>query len=286
MRRPLVVLLVCGLGAVANPSWATDHAPATPPSPTEAAPAPKEPKKPEAPKHDTASEGTSSKPAKEPKDSGKDAKEPTKDGKAESAPAKAKTEAKPEGKGEGQKEAGKKDTGEKLAPVDPEPPPAPAKAEVPPKRPLGSTILTVKLAMLADPLLTPYDIEVEMDGDKAVLSGKVATEDEKRRAAEIAQSIEPIKAIVNKLEINKDVGAALVKRQDQAILQYVKERFSRSETLKAAGFDVKCEGGVVTLSGKTRFQVFALEAAQAARQVPGVRAVDATTIQLSGEGKE
>jgi osmotically-inducible protein OsmY len=46
---------------------------------------------------------------------------------------------------------------------------------------------------------------------------------------------------------------------------------------------VKAENGVVLLSGKTRFQVIALEAAEAARQVPGVRAVDTTGIQIVGK---
>jgi hyperosmotically inducible protein len=52
--------------------------------------------------------------------------------------------------------------------------------------------------------------------------------------------------------------------------------------LEKAHFDVKTEDGVVTLTGKTRFQVIALEAAETARQVPGVRAVHTDGIQTEG----
>ena len=140
--------------------------------------------------------------------------------------------------------------------------------------------------MMADPTLFPYDIEVGMDGDKAVLTGKVATEADKERATEIARQVDPVDTVVNQLEVVKDLRAAIAKRHDQALVQAVKERFGRSETLKAAGFEVKCEKGVIQLSGTLRFQVFALEAAQAARQVPGVLAVDTSNVQLTGEGKE
>jgi hyperosmotically inducible protein len=47
---------------------------------------------------------------------------------------------------------------------------------------------------------------------------------------------------------------------------------------------VKTEEGVVSLSGAVRFQVLILEAAEAARSVPGVRAVKTDRIRLGGEG--
>lgn len=137
--------------------------------------------------------------------------------------------------------------------------------------------------MMAESTLFPYDIEVGMDGDKAVLSGKVATEEQKQLATTIAKRVDPVNTVVNHIEIAKELALSVAKRHDQALVQAVKDRFARSETLKAAGFDVKCDQGVIYLSGTVRFQVFALEAAQAARQVPGVRAVDTSNVQLTGE---
>ena len=98
--------------------------------------------------------------------------------------------------------------------------------------------------------------------------------------AEIAGKIDGVETVVNKLTVTPALKDKLAKKQDESIAHVVRDRLSRSETLKAVGFDVKSENGIVYLSGKTRFQVIALEAAEAARQVPGVRAVDTAGVQL------
>ena len=155
-----------------------------------------------------------------------------------------------------------------------------AKPEEPAKKPVTSLNLAIKLALMADPQLFPYDIEVEMEKGKAVLTGSVPTEEEKAKVADIAGKIDGVETVVNKLSVTPALKDKLAKKQDESIAHVVRDRLSRSETLKAVGFDVKSENGIVYLSGKTRFQVIALEAAEAARQVPGVRAVDTAGVQL------
>jgi hyperosmotically inducible protein len=140
--------------------------------------------------------------------------------------------------------------------------------------------LAIKLALMADPQLFPLEVEVEMDKGKAILSGSVPTEEDKARVTEVAGKVEGVEAVVNKLNVVPTLRATWAKKQDEAIAHFVRDRLVRSETLKAVGFEVKSESGVVHLSGKTRFQVIALEAAEAARQVPGVRAVDTTGVQI------
>lgn len=156
-------------------------------------------------------------------------------------------------------------------------PPKPKDQDLKPQESVGkpgrSLILTVKLTLMADPRLFPYEIEVDLNGREAVLSGTVASEEEKQTATEIAQHVDGIKSVVNKLKVVKELPQALSRKRDETITQYVKERFKKSKTLEAAGFDVKTEDGVVSLSGRTRFQVIVLEAAEAARQTPGVKAV-------------
>ena len=151
------------------------------------------------------------------------------------------------------------------------------------KKPLGSLILTVKLALLADSRLFRYDIEVGEDGQNISLGGRVSSEEEKMAAAEIARSVSDIKTVVNKLEVDKGLVQALGKKQDEIISTLVRDRFAKSATLKAANFEVKTEEGVVSISGAVRFQVLALEAAEAARLVPGVRAVKTDRVRLGGE---
>jgi osmotically-inducible protein OsmY len=155
-----------------------------------------------------------------------------------------------------------------------------SKPEEPAKKPVTSLNLAIKLALMADPQLFPLDIEVEMDKGKAILSGSVPTEEDKSKVGEIAGKVDGVENVVNKVTVTPALKDKLAKKQDESIAHVVRDRLSRSETLKAVGFDVKSENGIVYLSGKTRFQVIALEAAEAARQVPGVRAVDTAGVQL------
>lgn len=159
--------------------------------------------------------------------------------------------------------------------------PTEAKSAEPSKPPL-TPIISVKLALMSDPRLFPYEVNVDMNGEAAILSGKVGSEAEKAAATEIAQSIEGVKSVTNNLEIVKDLPQTLLRKKDEAITQYVKDRFAKSKTLESAHFDVKTEDGVVLLSGKTKFLVIALEAAEAARQVPGVKAVKSEGIRVEG----
>ena len=151
------------------------------------------------------------------------------------------------------------------------------------KKAVTSLNLTIKLAFMANPSLFPFEIEVELDGQKAVLTGAVSSEDEKLQATEVGRKVEGVESVVNKLTVAPVLRSTLAKKQDEAIIHYVKDRLSRSETLKAVGFDVKSENGLVSLSGKTRFQVIALEAAEAARHIPGVRAVNTDAVQVTGK---
>jgi hyperosmotically inducible protein len=165
-----------------------------------------------------------------------------------------------------------------------EPPQAPPpKAEEPAKKPVASLNLTIKLTLMAEPSLFPLEIEVEVDKQTVTLTGAVPTEEDKIKAGQIAKAIEGVESVVNKLTVDASVQNTWIKKQDEAITQLVKERLNRSETLKAVGFEVKSEHGVVSLSGKTHYQVIALEAAEAARHVPGVRAVKTAGVQLTGK---
>ena len=152
------------------------------------------------------------------------------------------------------------------------------------RKAVSSLILTVKLALLGDPRLFPYEIEVEAGPDEVMLAGKVSSETEKAAAAEIAGMVPTVKSVSNKLEVVKELSEVIVHKQDEIITHHVKERFTKSATVTAANFDVKTEQGVVSLSGAVRFQVIVLEAVEAARQVPGVKAVKTDKVRIESEG--
>jgi hyperosmotically inducible protein len=152
------------------------------------------------------------------------------------------------------------------------------------KKTVSSLILTVKLALLEDPRLFPYEIEVEGGSDEVTLTGKVSTETEKAAAEKIATAVPTVKSVSNKLEVVKELPEINAHKQDDIITRYVKDRFAKSATVTAANFEVKTEQGVVSLSGTVRFQVIVLEAAEAARQVPGVKAVKTDKVKIENEG--
>lgn len=152
------------------------------------------------------------------------------------------------------------------------------------RKAVSSLILTVKLVLLGDPRLFPYEIEVEAGSDEVTLTGKVSTEAEKAAAAEIASMVPTVKSVSNKLEVVRELPAVIAHKQDDIITRHVKERFTKSATVTSANFDVKTEQGVVWLSGVVRFQVIVLEAVEAAKQVPGVKAVKTDKVRIEREG--
>ena len=152
------------------------------------------------------------------------------------------------------------------------------------RKAVSSLILTVKLALLGDPRLFPYEIEVEAGSDEVTLAGKVSSEAEKAAAADIASTVPTVKTVSNKLEVVKELLEVITPKQDDIITRHVKERFAKSATVTAANFDVKTEQGVVSLSGAVRFQVIVLEAVEAAKQVPGVKAVKTDKVRIESEG--
>jgi len=156
----------------------------------------------------------------------------------------------------------------------------PKAAEPEAKKPMKSSMVTAKLALMADPRLFPYDIEVDVKEKDLVLLGKVSQESDKKVATDIVRCLEGVHAVENRLKVEPDATRGLVAERDKVLTQLVKERFEKSKTLQSVKFDVKTEDGVVTLNGTTRFQVIVLEAAQAARQVPGVRAVNTESVRL------
>jgi hyperosmotically inducible protein len=156
----------------------------------------------------------------------------------------------------------------------------PKAAETETKKPMRSPMVTAKLALMADARLFPYEIEVDTKDKDLVLLGKVANDTEKRAATDIIRCLDGVHAVENRLKVEPDASHGLVVERDKIITHLVKERFEKSKTLQSVKFEVKTEDGVVTLTGSTRFQVIILEAAQAARQVPGVKAVHTDAVRL------
>lgn len=150
-------------------------------------------------------------------------------------------------------------------------------------RTIISPNLTVKLAFMADPRLFPYDIECQVREKSVELTGVVAFEEEKIYAALLASELMQEKKILNHLEVRPALYGTNQAATDARLTELVKQRFAKSQTLKEANFEVITIRGMVSLRGQTRFQVIALEAAQTAREIPGVLAVNTEQVRIEGE---
>ena len=143
--------------------------------------------------------------------------------------------------------------------------------------------LTLKLAFMADTRLFPYHIECHIQEKTIELKGVVSQEEEKALASLITANLITEKAIINNIEIQPALSAKIQDTSDSRVTDLVKQRFANSQTLRETNFEVVTLRGVVSLRGHTRFQVIVLEAAQAAREVPGVIAVHTQNVRLGEE---
>lgn len=151
------------------------------------------------------------------------------------------------------------------------------------KATIQSPNITLKLALMADLRLFPYDIEYDIQEKTVELKGVVAFEEEKILAALLTADLMKGKNILNHLEVSPALQGTLQAKSDARLTALVKQRFANSKTLHEANFEIITIRGIVSLRGRTRYQVIALEAAQAAREIPGVLAVNTQHIRLEGE---
>ena len=125
---------------------------------------------------------------------------------------------------------------------------------------------------------------MEAGSDEVTLAGKVSTEAEKVCRGGNREHGADREICVEQAGGGQRTAGVIAHKQDDIITRHVKERFAKSATVTAANFDVKTEQGVVSLSGTVRFQVIVLEAVEAARQVPGVKAVKTDKVRIESEG--
>jgi hyperosmotically inducible periplasmic protein len=148
---------------------------------------------------------------------------------------------------------------------------------------LQSLNLTLKLAFMADPRLFPYELECHVQEKSIELTGVVSREEEKTLATQLTKILLTGKEIQNNIQVQPSLSAKIQTTVDTRLTDLVKQRFAKSQTLRETNFEVSTLRGVVSLSGQTRFQVIVFEAAQAARDIPGVMAVNTQNIRLEAE---
>ena len=133
--------------------------------------------------------------------------------------------------------------------------------------------LQTKLALLADERVRSADVHVTSRRGVIMLRGKVDSEAEQQAAGEIARTVEGAREVNNQLTVVPEPQRKRVDRQDHQIVKDVKQEIKNDGRLRHARIHVRSDEGIVTLTGKAPSLETSVRASEAARRVPGVRAV-------------
>ncbi len=116
---------------------------------------------------------------------------------------------------------------------------------------------SVWTALAVNRNLSPFDIDVEIDGDKAILSGTVDSELDKELAAQVALEVDGINRIDNRLQVDQQAGRGEERdrgiggRVDDATLTAtIKSKLLWNRRTQGLNIQVDSDDGIVTLTGR------------------------------------
>jgi hyperosmotically inducible protein len=127
------------------------------------------------------------------------------------------------------------------------------------------------MRLLADSQTPALDINVDTWEGVVTLFGIVPSQQAKAAAEAEARKVSGVKHVVNELQVVASAKQAAGKVRDEELERAVKKAFDTPD-LKDISIEVK--NGVVRLTGTIPSGARRLEAAVAARAIPGVRAVE------------
>jgi osmotically-inducible protein OsmY len=132
------------------------------------------------------------------------------------------------------------------------------------------TTSATKMSLMADSRTPALDINVDSREGVVTLFGIVPSPEAKAAAEETALGVRGVKRVENELEVVASAKREAVDVRDEELERAVKEAF---EPRDFQDVTVEVKNGVVRLSGTVPTGSRRLEAAVAARAVPGVRAI-------------
>jgi hyperosmotically inducible periplasmic protein len=129
----------------------------------------------------------------------------------------------------------------------------------------------IKMRLLTDSQTPALDINVDTWEGVVTLFGIVPSQEAKAAAEAAARKVSGVKRVENELQVVASAKQAAVQVRDEEVERAVKQAF---ETPALKDITVEVKNGVVRLTGTVPSGARRLEAAVAARAVPGVRAVE------------
>jgi len=140
---------------------------------------------------------------------------------------------------------------------------------------IDDTVITtkVKSALLKDTGLESLDIKVETRKGVVQLSGFVESQNQMDRAMTVAQGIDGVSNVDNKIRIKTKDASVGAKIDDSVITTKVKAEFINDPIIKSFDIGVVTRDGEVQLSGFVEDQIQVDRAIEVARRVEGVKNV-------------
>lgn len=154
----------------------------------------------------------------------------------------------------------------------------------------------IKAKLIGDERTKAFDINVDTDADgRVTLRGAADSRTAKRAASEIARSVDGVKSVDNQLVVGADPAEQRVTASGKArhaadrtgevasdtwITTKVKSELIANSEVKARDIDVSTRDGIVTLSGVLQSSAERNRAVQIARDIKGVKRVDAAALKV------
>lgn len=145
----------------------------------------------------------------------------------------------------------------------------PAWKERPATPPDGKVAKAVEDALLYDPRVNMFDIDVQVRKGTATLSGVVDNLGARKAAARDARNTVGVLRVRNRIQVRPAGNDC----QDPAIMARVRSALSRDPVLSRREIDVRCHDGRVTLRGTVDSRHLALRAGELAARTRGVTEV-------------
>lgn len=129
--------------------------------------------------------------------------------------------------------------------------------------------------------LKPFKLSVDVEKGRAVLGGKVASEEQRELAAQVAMSIEGITAVDNQITVDPALASgeaprndAVQRWDDAALAARVKAKLLLDKPAEGLDIKVSSKGDAVTLEGTAPSEEASQRASHLAAQTEGVASVD------------
>lgn len=138
----------------------------------------------------------------------------------------------------------------------------------------------IKLALLANPDVSGFDVNVDTHDGVVKLFGVIQSAAAREAAGDAARSVEGVRKVENDLEIVPRGERKEIVRKDEQLREDLAKAFESRDGFEDARIRFEVANGVVRLKGTASSRSQVLAAATAARSVEGVRAVRTEDVEV------